>query len=124
MNEAMMSKAKEAKTAIELMELAKAEHIELTEEQAKKLFAQLHAEGEISDNELDGVVGGGCGDTTIRNYRCGDIVALTGGRQCKGCKKGSLFEVTYEWGSNYEVECTTCYTLHIVTDGEIAGRVR
>ena len=55
-----MEKAKTAKTAEELLELAKAENIELTEEQAKEYFATIHASGELSDEELDNV-SGGCG---------------------------------------------------------------
>ena len=56
----MLEKAKTAKSAEELLELAKAENIELTEEQAKEYFATIHASGELSDEELDNV-SGGCG---------------------------------------------------------------
>ena len=56
----LLEKAKTAKTAEELLELAKAENIELTEEQAKEYFATIHASGELSDEELDNV-SGGCG---------------------------------------------------------------
>ena len=41
--------------------MAKAEHIELTEKQAAKAFAELNKTGELSDEELDNV-SGGCGD--------------------------------------------------------------
>ena len=56
----LLEKAKTAKTAEELLELAKAENIELTEERAKEYFATIHASGELSDEELDNV-SGGCG---------------------------------------------------------------
>ena len=56
----LLEKAKTAKTAEELLELAKAENIELTAEQAKEYFATIHASGELSDEELDNV-SGGCG---------------------------------------------------------------
>ena len=58
----LLEKAKTAKTAEELLELAKTENIELTENEAEKYFAELHKNGELSDNELDNVSGGGCGD--------------------------------------------------------------
>lgn len=126
MNEAMMAKAKEAKSVAELMELAKAENMQMTEEKANEIFAHLHAEGELSDNDLDDVAGGGCNDTGISNYRCGDIVALKGNKRCQtiydDCQ-GSLFKITREMGSEYEVECTTCYTLQIVAESDIAGRI-
>ncbi len=57
----MIEKAKTAKSAEELLAMAKAENVELTKEQAEKAFAELHKTGEISDEELDNV-SGGCGD--------------------------------------------------------------
>ena len=56
----LLEKAKTAKSAEELLELAKAKNIELTEEQAAKAFAELNKTGELSDEELDNV-SGGCG---------------------------------------------------------------
>ena len=56
----LLEKAKMAKTAKELLAMAKAENIELTEEQAAKAFAELNKMGELSDEELDNVAGGGC----------------------------------------------------------------
>ena len=53
----LLEKAKTAKTAEELLEMAKAENIELTEEQAAKAFAELNKTGELSDEELDNVEG-------------------------------------------------------------------
>ena len=38
--------------------MAKAESVELTEEQAEKAFAELHKTGELSDEELNSVAGG------------------------------------------------------------------
>ena len=58
----LLEKAKMAKTAKELLAMAKAENIELTEEQAAKAFAELNKTGELSDEELDNVAGGGCGN--------------------------------------------------------------
>ena len=59
----LLEKAKMAKTAKELLAMAKAENIELTEEQAAKAFAELNKTGELSDEELDNV-SGGCGGRT------------------------------------------------------------
>ena len=56
----MIEKAKSAKTAEELVEMAKSEGVELTDEEAKKTFAELHKTGELADEELDNVSGGGC----------------------------------------------------------------
>ena len=57
----MMAKAKTAKSMQELLEMAKAENIELSAEEAEKAFEKLNKSGELSDEELDNV-SGGCGD--------------------------------------------------------------
>ena len=57
----LLEKAKTAKTAEELLAMAREENIDMTEEEAVKAFAELHKNGELSDNELDNVSGGGCG---------------------------------------------------------------
>ena len=56
----LLKKAKTAKSAEELLAMAKAEKVELTEEEAVKAFAELNKTGELSDEELDNV-SGGCG---------------------------------------------------------------
>ena len=60
MNPELIAKAKAAKTAEELIELAKDNNVELTEEEAKTYFEQLNANGAVADDELDAVAGGGC----------------------------------------------------------------
>ena len=78
----LLEKAKTAKTAEELLELAKAENIELTEEQAKEYFATIHASGELSDEELDNVSGGCAGP-----YQSGDTPLFNSGDRVKYRKK-------------------------------------
>ena len=58
----LMEKIKTAGSAEELLKLAKAEGVELTAEDAEKAFARLHKSGELADEELDNVSGGGCGN--------------------------------------------------------------
>ena len=74
LNKELLTKAKAAKTAEEIMALAKENGMELTEESAKAYFEQLNPKtGEVSDDELNNVAGGGChnGDgrmiTTVLN---------------------------------------------------------
>ena len=54
----LIEKAKQSKSAEELLAMAKAENIEMTAEEAEKYFAELHKTGELSDEELDNVAGG------------------------------------------------------------------
>ena len=56
----IIEKVKTAKSAEELLAMAKAENIELSAEQAAKAFAELNKTGELSDEELENVAGGGC----------------------------------------------------------------
>lgn len=64
MNEELIKKAKDVRSVEDLLALAKEENIALTKEQAKEYFAKLQPPmGELSDDELDAVAGGGCGSS-------------------------------------------------------------
>jgi hypothetical protein len=59
----LISKAKEAKSVEELLILAKENNVELTEEEAQIYYTELNQKsGELPDEELDNVAGGGCND--------------------------------------------------------------
>lgn len=110
----LLEKAKTAKSAEELLELAKAENIELTAEQAKEYFATIHASGELSDEELDNVAGG-CGGEEIPEpkYKEGDLVWISGGFACHTCGLYRAFKVTEVHRSpvgkhTYSVACPEC----------------
>ena len=92
-NQELIQKAKEAKTSEELMVLAKENGIELTGESANTYFEQLHPKtGELSDEELDNVAGGGC-------YSRGGRLKTTCGYKCKHYADGP---------STYGVKGTCC----------------
>ena len=73
----LLEKAKTAKSAEELLAMAKAENIEMTAEEAAKAYAELHKTGELSDEELDNVAGG-CDEfkETKWKYNVGDYVIV------------------------------------------------
>ena len=90
--EELLLKVKTVKSTEELIVLAKENGIEMTEESAQAYFEQLNKKGELADDELDNVAGGGCyeigGDrlvvTTINScgrWRCKDC---GGKNQSKG----------------------------------------
>ena len=56
-NNEIFAKLKEAKSAEELVEIAKVNGAEITAENAQKLFSQISG-GEISDEELEEISGG------------------------------------------------------------------
>ena len=100
----LIEKAKTAKTAKELLEMAKAENIELTEEQAAKAFAELNKTGELSDEELDNVAGG-CGGRP-RKFHMNDRVS----------HKGSDGKAVY--GTVVNILPGLDYVYSVVDDGE------
>ena len=99
LSEELIAKAKGAKTPEELAALAKESSIDLTEEEAKAYFEQLHPKtGELSDDELDNVAGG-CHNggrlvVSAMNY-CDEW-------RCKDDGSMSYLNVLF-------VECNTCH---------------
>lgn len=103
----LLEKAKTAKSAEELLALAKNEGNELTAEQAEKVFEELHKAGELSDEELDNVTGG-CGGRTPK-FSVNDRVSHkgNGGKEVYGTVVRVGEEKYY-------------YVYYVVDDGETA----
>lgn len=105
MEKELIARAKETGTVEELLALAKENGTELTEEEAKTYFDQLHQKtGELSDDELDNVAGGAC---HIKDGR----MVVAAGFECDNfiCKKdgGGWFR-NRRTGSRF---CRTCRTM-------------
>ncbi len=109
----MIEKARAAKSAEELLALAKENDVEMTEENAKAYFEQLHKSGELADDELDNVAGGGCykGDrliVSVANFcelwtckKCG--IGSYGDTGTHYCKAGFL-----STGDSCTIVCNDC----------------
>ncbi len=107
MTNELITKAKESKSAEELLALAKENGYELTLEEAKVKYAELHNEGELSDDELDGAAGGGCGKDSRYYPELGDRVTVSSRDKCPKC--GSTTAIYQSWQS---LSIGTCrYTL-------------
>ena len=104
----LLEKEKRAKSA-ELIEMAKAENIELSAEQAAKALAQLNRNGELSDEELDNV-SGGCGGRPPK-FSVNDRVS----------HKGSDGKAVY--GTVVRIASELDYMYHVVDDGETREKV-
>lgn len=117
-NQELIKQAKAAGSPEELLALAKENNMELTMEEATAYYEQLHSKsGELSDDELDNVAGGGChtGDgrmvTTIFNvcehYTC-EHCGHTGIRQVQ-LKTDSTIDTCTNCGlSAFCNSCTLC----------------
>lgn len=115
-NAEMIEKAKTAKNAEELGEIAKADGVDMTAEEAKTYFAQLNPKsGELDDDDLDAVAGGACGNGNNSNaVKLGDTVNITSGVSCVcGNKTG----IVSKGKRSVYIECNQC-SKKICTLGE------
>ena len=105
----MIEKAKAAKSAEELLALAKENGVEMTVDEAKTYFAQLNPKsGELSDDDLDNVAGGGCNDIMGKgNY---PDVQITGSHSSPKCHSKTGYIATKRWEGAYFIFCKSCDT--------------
>ena len=112
----LIAKAMTAKSADELLELAKANGVELTADEAATYFAQLNAKGAVFDDELDGVSGGilGCPDDEEEDsdplYVYGTKVKVVDGTVCPKCKSavGTIALKSKGAAALHYVKCDFC----------------
>ena len=113
----MIEKAKVAKTAEELYEIAKANGVEITEDEAKTYFAQLNPKsGELDEDDLDNV-SGGCGQKPTPKFAVGDHVIKRELYNCDGGLFGNcqsrywVVEAFMDYADNgihYRCSCPVC----------------
>ena len=106
-NAEMIKKAKAAKSAEELLEIAKANGVEMTADEAKTYFAQLDSKsGELGDDDLDAVAGGGgCLEYEPDPWQVGTKVRVINGISCKKCGGTDGF---MEYNHCWYVACPNC----------------
>ena len=104
----MIEKAKAAKSAEELLEIAKANGVELTAEEAATYFAQLNPKsGELDDDDLDSVAGGACSSgKSGHGVANGTMVRVLTGKTCWKCG-GSIGRI-YDKNSQYPYQRIVC----------------
>lgn len=121
-----MEKAKQAKSADELLTIAKENGMEMTEEEAKAYYAQLHpVSGEIADDELENVSGGGCAAMGIATshenlVNVGAKVRLhwtenlsnSYSSKCSQCKSNDIFILVEKGEPFWKFQCSECGTIH------------
>ena len=108
-NAEMIEKAKTVKSAEELIELAKASNVEMTADEAATYFEQLNPKsGELDDDDLDAVAGGGCGGSDSDNpaVGVGDTVQITSGKTCSSC--GSNIGIAARLRKGAYIKCSQC----------------
>ncbi len=114
MDKDLLEKAKGAKSVEELLKLAEENNIELHREEAEKIFTRLNSNGELRDDDLDAVSGGGCSEYYFSGpkYAIGHYVSLD--EPCYGCLcnvwivKGINFDPWDNGRREYKVICANC----------------
>ena len=100
----IIEKAKGAKSANELLELAKAEGINITADEAATYFAQLNPKsGELDDDEIVGVSGGGCVSdlplyrdySMVQEFFCTNCLRVYSASRCKVIHFDNKDDVAY-----------------------------
>ena len=115
----MIEKAKAAKSAEELLALAKEYNIEMTADEAKIYYAQLNPKsGELDDDDLDAVAGGACGKKPTPKFAVGDHVIERGLYNCDGGLFGNcqsrywVVDAFIDYGDvhgiHYRCSCPVC----------------
>ena len=106
----MIEKAKAAKSAEELIALAKDNGVEMTADEAATYFAQLNPKsGELDDDDLDAVAGGACADSNDNDnsaVRIGDTVQITSGEACPTC--GGKIGIVRQRKLRFYIGCNKC----------------
>lgn len=102
-----LTKAKAAKSVDELLALAEAEGVALTEEEAGKYFAGLNKKGELSDDELKNISGGGCDDDLYDWWYSAEVSydPASGRYFCPNCDDGNHTLSSY----GYDYDDNGCY---------------
>ncbi len=78
MNEELLRKAKSAKNADEIRELALQAGLDISPDGAKDIFSRIKKSGSLEDDDLDSVSGGACGGNCSDNspkFSVGDTVS-------------------------------------------------
>lgn len=104
----LLEKAKTATSVEELLEKASAEWVELSAGQAAKAFSGLHKMGELSDEELDNVSGGGCRDS-------GDTPKFSVGQHVYESASRGSYPVTVTYVSSEKTDCGGIITSNVFT---------
>ena len=105
----LIAKAKAAKSAEELLALAKANNVELTADEAKTYFAQLNENRAVADEELDLIAGGGCGSNSDEETTTSDCSGITG--KCFNCHGTEIIFQMYLGDKIYK--CKKCNSMNV-----------
>lgn len=101
-------KIKEAKTSEELLALARTEGVSLTEAEANEYFTRLNPPvGELTDQELEDVSGGGCGGEDAQSPKM-RVIGKKLGCRCPQCGYDCWTPNLAKWMMSSTWDCCVC----------------
>ena len=108
----MIEKAKTAKSAEELLEIAKANGAEMTTDEAATYFAQLNPKsGELDDDDLDNVAGGACDTKDDAKTKAANLA-------CPKCGTVGNFNHYCSYNKGHKWICISCWQDLLTYDAE------
>ena len=112
----MIEKARTAKSAEELLEHAKANNVEMTADEAATYFAQLNPKsGELNDDDLDAVAGGGCNDDERQRENEDKVIHTI---VCPKCGALGNWSVYHTCQGGYVWECNVCKVRGVLEESD------
>ena len=132
----IIEKAKAARSAEELLALAKENNVEMTEDEAKTYFVQLNPKsGELDDDDLDNVAGGACQSNSSGRTVVSSGCACFNGQFEHVCQNPSAGDYTLrrtdheglrktwaEFAYGYGGRCGVCYHLEFEGTTGVCGK--
>ena len=117
----LIEKAKEAKSAAELITLAKENGTDITLEEAAIYFTKLNPpSGAIADEELENVAGGGCVSEAKRAVTAGERCDLWVCRRCGKPGSEHIFAMNGFFCQGYYLSSYSCsHCSHLNAESEI-----
>ncbi len=118
MTNELIAKAKECKSAEELLALAEEHDVKMTLAEAEERYAELHNEGELSDDELDAAAGGGCSTSKPKKGETWIIKKKYSEHYCPSCNcntviyEGESYNQLSSLPNMVNLTCTQCATAY------------
>ncbi len=106
----LASKAKEAESVEDLLKMAEEEKIVLEKEEAERIYNEFHTSGELSDDEINSVTGGGCNDPKEPSFAGIWATGYELSSSCPVCHNNCWVETGFIGNGPRNYSCNVCYT--------------
>ncbi len=98
MKQELIEKARQAASPEEIMKLAEENDVYMVKEEAERIYDQLHASGEVADEELESVAGGGCSGSGGKTIVTSGCECFTGQfKKINSDDAGGIFDLRRNW---------------------------